>query len=739
MPLTALISAALLALVVAGAAWLWFTGRVVARRTANLLADNERLQQAVEEEEVANEELQIALGQLRTLSEELQAANEELQTTTEELRTTTDELQTTNVQLAAEVEEKTRYAEALRDSEERFRGAFETAPHGVALVSLRGRWLKVNRALCRSLGYSEAELLGLDIRGVTHPDDADLDRGQIDQLIAGEIASYLTEKRYLRKDGELRWVELSIGLVRNGGARPLHFVVHVHDITERRRIADEIEHTRQNLALAQEIAELGSWEWDADTEAYFWSEQCYRMLGLSSAEFVPSSDTLREHIHPDDQAGFEQQRLAGLRGECPYDFQLRMIRADGTIRTVRTRGELRRATDGRVVGAVGTVQDITDHKQSEERLAYQNLLLTVQQATSPDGILVIDKGGQIRSWNRRFLDIWHLKEEALGNGHGLKAIVEASHRLRDSERFVERFRYLLAYIDEEEDGSEIVFGDGRIFEQYSKGVIDRRRGFAGRVWFFRDITERKRFEDALQGAKEEAEYANRTKSEFLAMMSHELRTPLNAVIGFSDTIRLEVFGPVGSPKYSDYVNDIHESGLHLLELINDILDVSAIEAGKLQLQEEPLDIEKIAAAAFRLIRSRADKARIMLSARFDAKLPGLIADKRRLTQILLNLLSNGVKFTPPGGEVWVGARRLPHGGLELAVEDTGIGMDEAGIAKAMSMFGRVDNRLSREGTGLGLPLTKRLVEAHGGTLTLASQPNLGTTVTMTFPASRVVE
>ena len=242
----------------------------------------------------------------------------------------------------------------------------------------------------------------------------------------------------------------------------------------------------------------------------------------------------------------------------------------------------------------------------------------------------------------------------------------------------------------------------------------------------------------LHQAKEQAELANRAKSDFLSSMSHELRTPLNAILGFSGLIKEEKFGPIGNDRYAEYIDDIHGAGQHLLELISEVLDISAIEAGKLDLDEENLDIGALAVAAFRMVRTRAEAGDVDLVASLDPSLPALFADERRVKQILLNLLSNAVKFTPRGGRVRFEARREDDGSVSLAVADTGIGMDDDGLAKAMTKFGQVEGGLDRkyEGTGLGLPLVRDLMEAHGGTLELRSEKGVGTTATVRFPKDR---
>jgi signal transduction histidine kinase len=249
-----------------------------------------------------------------------------------------------------------------------------------------------------------------------------------------------------------------------------------------------------------------------------------------------------------------------------------------------------------------------------------------------------------------------------------------------------------------------------------------------------DVTRQRRRERELAEAKSAAEHANRAKSQFLASMSHELRTPLNAVIGFSDAIRQETMGPIKPPKYLEYVNDIHDSGQHLLSLINDVLDMAKIEAGKMELRPRDLDVAQLAASSLRFVEQRARECELTLACNVEPGLE-LYADERATCQILTNFLSNAVKFTKPGGTITLFAHRLTDGTVAIGVADDGVGMSDEGVRHALQPFGQVEQSLTvdERGTGLGLPIAKALIEGHGGQFRIESVAGKGTRVWGEFP------
>jgi signal transduction histidine kinase len=246
--------------------------------------------------------------------------------------------------------------------------------------------------------------------------------------------------------------------------------------------------------------------------------------------------------------------------------------------------------------------------------------------------------------------------------------------------------------------------------------------------------------DTLRAAKEAAETANRAKSEFLANISHELRTPLNAIIGFSELMINGSHGPIGNGTYHAYINDIFEAGTDLLKIINEILDLSKAEAGKLELLEESVDVANLVRTVTRLVGSRAEEAGLTLESVLPDAPPLVFCDRLKLKQILLNLVSNAIKFTHPGGRIVITVTADMEQGLVIAVRDNGIGIAEADIPRVLQPFVQVDNALSRahNGTGLGLPLVAAMTELHGGQMTITSELGKGTTVTVIFPAERII-
>ena len=406
-------------------------------------------------------------------------------------------------------------------------------------------------------------------------------------------------------------------------------------------------------------------------------------------------------------------------------------RKNGTLFPVEVSAQIIDQGGQQVVHCI--VRDISNRWASEEKL--RKLSLAVEQ--SPNVIFITDLDGTIEYVNQQFVEFTGFsKQDAIGaNPRILKSGKTSLNIYKEFWQTIAEGREWRDEIqDQRKDGSKY----------WALMTVTPVKNTEGNVTHYlavhEDITTRKEAELQMHEAREQAESASKAKSELLANMSHELRTPLNAIIGFSDTLRSEVLGPLSNDKQKEYVQDIFQSGQHLLELINDILDMSAIEAGKVDLSDEQLNLKDVIESSIRLVSPRAETGNISIAFDKAATIPTLVADERRTKQILLNLLSNAVKFSEPGKTVTVQTALTVEGNLEVSVVDKGIGMAPGEIEKAMSEFGQTDSGLNRkhEGTGLGLPLTLKLLELHGGTLRLESAKGVGTTATAMFPADRLI-
>jgi len=391
-------------------------------------------------------------------------------------------------------------------------------------------------------------------------------------------------------------------------------------------------------------------------------------------------------------------------------------------------------------GYRGSGRDITAETQARAHANLSRIRLKEAIESVSEGFGLYDAEDRLILCNSRFRHYWVGIERVLSPGTPYGSIMRAAASLValegvSAEEWAEEWVERRKTRPTASDGFvELELKDGRWLK-----VSDRPTADGGVVTVHTDISEQKRREGALTRAKESAELASQAKTEFLANVSHELRTPLNAIIGFTELMRNEIYGPLGSPRYKRYLGDVLASGNHLLEVINDILDSSKAEAGKLQLIEKWSDPAKVIEAARRILDGRAQSGALTVRARAAPGLPPLYADERKVRQVVLNLLSNAIKFTPQGGEIAISADLDGNGDMLLAVSDTGIGIAEADIPRALASFGQVDSSLSRKfpGTGLGLPLCEAIMELHGGAMTLESEPDVGTCVTCRFPAERV--
>jgi two-component system cell cycle sensor histidine kinase PleC len=525
-------------------------------------------------------------------------------------------------------------------------------------------------------------------------------------------------------------------------------VLGVGLLFESRRV--ERAHVRFNeserrFRLAVEAARCGIWEWDLATDTIFMSDVTASLFSWRGG--VVDGQQVLDRVWPGHRDGLRDAlRAAALYGGFDVSFRVPSLTGGRPV-WIDARGEaFGESPEGGYARIIGVALDVTEERLAQARAQSAEGRLRDAIESVSEAFVLWDRHDRLVMYNRNYRSFFRLDPELLKPGVQRDEVDRAARGAmrRDAPAPGEGVRE-----------AELV--DGRWVQ-----ISERRTAEGGLVVTATDITAVKAQEEARRLNEQElrkavanlersqselsdlarkyemekvrAEGANQAKSEFLANMSHELRTPLNAINGFSEIMLAEMFGPLGDGRYKVYAQDILNSGQHLLALINDILDMSKIEAGKMALSFEQVTVEDLAEEAGRLVRNRAEAAGLTLTLELPP-LPEIEADYRAVKQILLNLLSNAVKFTPRGGRVWISAERVEGDIVRIAVHDTGIGIAAEDLARLARPFEQIESQQAKtqQGTGLGLALSKALVEMHGGSLALESAPGQGTVASFSLP------
>ncbi len=494
--------------------------------------------------------------------------------------------------------------------------------------------------------------------------------------------------------------------------------------------------SEQRFRLAVEAAHAGIWEWDLEADSIFVSDATARMLGWDSARTVSGQQAVDQVVSED--RGRVLTALGSAAANGAFEVSCRATRRDGSTAWIELRGRGLEAQGAAGPSRIiGVAIDVTEQQQAQGRAQIAESRLRDAIESLSEAFALWDRNDRLVMCNRSYGMLLGLPPEQLRPGADRARVTELIRRNVKHEHPAVAGRF------------ESEMKDGRWVQ-----CNERRTTEGGTVVTIAETTTVKRQQEMrrqneqqledlarkYEAEKLRAENANRAKSEFLANMSHELRTPLNAINGFSEMMIGEMFGPIGDTRYVEYARDIHSSGQHLLALINDILDMSKIEAGKMRLHIEPLSLEDVAEDAVRLLRNRAEAVGVAIGVGFPA-LPEIEADYRAIKQVLLNLLSNAIKYTPRDGRIDVTAQAhndVMGGRVSVSVRDTGVGIPQEDLARLARPFEQVESQLARTtaGTGLGLALTKSLVELHNGVLSLESAEGEGTTVTFVLPVKQ---
>ena len=495
----------------------------------------------------------------------------------------------------------------------------------------------------------------------------------------------------------------------------------------------EIEITRKRLQLATDAAGLGIWEWEIATGKVQWDAQMYRIYGITPEEFDGNIETQLKFIHPEDQGILlsEAQKII-QNSETNFKIEHGIIRKDNKNRRLLEQAVATFDQRGFLENIIGIVDDITPQKKAEQDLRESEAYARKLFDASPDPISVSDTSGVIIDINRLFEQQHQIQREEVQGRH----ISELN--IFPPEQLVKFNSYMMDILKGKDVSPvELIFNhpDGAIHTLEMNSYPIEFKSAQLILSTTRDITVHKKAEDSLRVANAEMERALRIKDEFLANMSHELRTPLNAVLGMAESLEEQIAGPLNE-KQIKYIRTISESGRHLLELINDILDLSKIEAGRLELNISQVSVTSLCEASMRMVKEQALKKNQMVSLTIDPEVKHILGDERRLKQALVNLLSNAVKFTPNDQQVGVEVKgNIRNQTVTFTVWDKGIGMAPEELKLIFKPFVQLDAGLAREfsGTGLGLVLVAQMIRLHGGSVSVESKQGQGSRFSITLP------
>lgn len=606
----------------------------------------------------------------------------------------------------------------------------EVTPEPVLIKSADGIYLYINNAFERAFGVNKADVIGQKAEklwGEYLTDNADRTDAEI--LSNGEAMSY--EISFDRKDGNSVDLLVRKFPMTNHDGSMLIGVTYT-DITKRRKVERELAESEERYALASH--EVGIWDWNLDTDEVYISPAFRRLLGLKPSDGTRIWNTdIRELYHPDDFSMHESKLNEHLSNrKKPYKSIHRLRHADGSYRWYRAVGHATKPTEGQPVRLIGMLTDIDDEKRMTEALRLSEARISTLLDNSPSSIYFKDPDLKLVVANRKYMEMYGLNPETAFGKNAIELFGEdIGQTFLDHDKEVLSKNTLV--IREE-------FLNERDLLTIKFPITDRDGELSGVGGIEIDITEQKEVERAYKDARDDAEAASRAKSAFLANMSHELRTPLNSVIGFSESLLSGTLGNLENEKHREYIDIIRSAGSYLLDLINDILDLSRIESGQVELDEEVFDLKHVVTSAITFTQNRHVEKIVSIDNRTPDTLPKIYADQRQLRQVMINLISNAIKFTPSDGSITISCDLTSEGALKIMVTDTGMGISAEDLERVKQPFVQVADSMTRqhEGTGLGLAIVYTIAELHGADLKLESALGEGTTASFILPAERVV-
>jgi PAS domain S-box-containing protein len=663
--------------------------------------------------------------------------------------------------ITRDISDRKNSEKALKRLEKRNTALIENAPDGITVLDRTGHITFMSPASSQIFGRPPEEMLGTTIADLIHPADKERREETIRQTLAHPGEVFSCEYRYLHSDGSYHWFSGSYKNLSSdesvGG-----IVVNFRDFTSEKQASELLRKSQARLELAQSTARMGSWELAIEPgQESYWSTEMFQLFDREPVLGIPTFEEYLEYIHPDDRRQMREQLERACLDALPATFDFRSSRPGDEDKCFQATLRPLKGIDGRVTSITGTVQDMSEIRRTERLLRESSERFTELADNIEEVFWIYDFGllkmiyvspAYEKVWGRTCESLYR---DPLDSMNGI--LPEDRHILsevmvKDTLNYSSDVQYRILRTD----GAVRWIWDRSFPIMDEKGRVVRRAGIES------DITDLKNTQteletlnrelearveqrtadvresrDKLSEANVALERASRMKDEFLASMSHELRTPLTGILGLSEALQLQTFGTL-TERQAKVVREIESSGRHLLDLINDILDLSKIEAGKFDLALAPCRAAEVCQASMSLVKGVAQQKRLNLG--FSMNLPEITvrADARRLKQMLVNLLSNAVKFTPEGGSIGLDvAADSNKKVLRFTVWDKGIGIKPEDLAKLFRPFVQLDSGLARQysGTGLGLSLVKRMAELHGGGIQVESVPGEGSRFTIALPWS----
>jgi PAS domain S-box-containing protein len=621
---------------------------------------------------------------------------------------------------------------AILEREEQYKVLFTEAPISITIHdSESGEIIDANLKTCEMYGLTSLEELKANDFWTNPPYSFEDALRWIHKAAAEGTQEFEWFNR--KVTGETFWEHVRLSPVTINDVEMV--MAATIDITERKKNEEklkeksaELQKSYERFRVAVDGSQNGIWDWDLYTNEIYFSPRWKAMAGYEDHELLNKFSIFKHMIHPDDRKKVMNRLGKYLKDEISdYDLEFRLRHKNGNYIWVLSRGAALRDENGYPYRMAGSLTDITERKRAEEKIKEETLMRRILIEQSQDSIVIINQKGEVVEANQKSADMLGYSMEEFLKLHIWDWVNELTREeiLEIQENIPDKHSVFLETCHRHKNGTLLDV------ELSANTVIlgDQKLTFG--VW--RDISERKRAESELLNSKIEAENANKIKSEFLANISHELRTPLNSVIGFSQILNEKIMGDLNE-KQMRYVSNILKSGTHLLDLINDILDISKIESGNMEYAPEIIDIREVMDEIIVLTEPLVQEKNIDFVSRRDFEKLEVNADRMKIKQIMFNLLSNAIKFAPKNGKVWFDSKVI-NGNVQISVSDNGIGIPLEKQKTIFEPFKQASSSTSRThgGTGLGLAIVKHYVEMHSGEIAVKSEVGKGSTFTFTVP------